>query len=75
MTDEIGRYLDLVGRMWARDPGQREGQVFYNALRTGWPGLELEIRGTELDPFTLDQRLPAFLAWVERRLAAPREPG
>ncbi|WP_141979702.1 hypothetical protein [Saccharothrix saharensis] len=66
----MGRYLDLVEAEMRRDPEMREGQAHYVALCRGWPHLHEQIAGTERDCFSVDRRLPAFLAWVEEALAA-----
>jgi hypothetical protein len=66
----ISRYLDLVDEYMRRHPEEREGQAHYNALRLEWPHLQHEIVGTERDCFSADDRLPAFLDWVEHALAA-----
>lgn len=47
---------------YAQDyPEQREGQAFFNALWEKRPDLYKQMTQTELDPFNLDERLPA--AW------------
>lgn len=42
----------------------REGQRAFNELYQDEPEIADAIRGTEYDPFYLDERLPAFLARV-----------
>ncbi|MEU5690922.1 hypothetical protein [Actinosynnema sp. NPDC020468] len=59
----MSRYLDLVDEYLRQHPDQRVGQAYYNVLRIGWPHL-----APEVDCFSRDYRLPAFLDWVERAL-------
>ncbi|ALG06881.1 hypothetical protein [Kibdelosporangium phytohabitans] len=72
--DEVSLYLDLVERVLREDPQQREGQAHMNALQRQWPDLAKQIAGTDLDPFSLDHRLPVYLAWVERQLGSSGSP-
>ena len=52
----------------SRTPAQlRPGQVAFNALFTLRADWAEEIRGSGLDPFYNDSRLPAFYRWVERK--------
>lgn len=48
-----------------RNPNQRAGQLAYNTLADYKPELALELNGTALDPFHLDERLEDFFMWVE----------
>ena len=48
-------------------PDWRDGQTAFNTLRTLYPELAKEIRGTELDPF-YKVDLYDFYAWLEKRL-------
>lgn len=43
---------------------QREGQRAFNALYAIRPDLAEQVRGTDLDPFYDDSRLPDFHAWL-----------
>lgn len=45
-------------------PEQRAGQAFFNALWEKRPDLYKQMTQTELDPFNLDERLPAAWAYV-----------
>jgi hypothetical protein len=45
-------------------PEQRNGQAHFNVLYQMNPHLADEIRGTVLDPFHRDDRVPAFLTVV-----------
>jgi hypothetical protein len=46
-------------------PAWRKGQAFFNALMELSPLLAEEVRGTDLDPFHIDDKVEAFLMWVE----------
>lgn len=48
-------------------PAERSGQCHFNQLALVRPGLASLVVETDLDPFYADQRLPAFLEFVERR--------
>lgn len=48
-------------------PDQRNGQAHYNAVRL--LGLPAHEAPPEADCFSVDKRLPAFLAWLARYLA------
>jgi len=66
--DVLGQYLDEVQATMERDPQQREGQAYFNAIRLRWPELQAEVIGTDRDPFSNDRNLPAFLDWLQARL-------
>lgn len=57
----------------------RAGQWYFNLLDVARPDLADRVRGTALDPFHRDDRLPAFLAWLadnwDPPAAAPVAPG
>ena len=43
----------------------REGQNYFNVLFYCKPELFNVLQGTNLDPFTVDSRLPACRAWLQ----------
>jgi len=43
---------------------QRQGQAYFNLLVEAQPSLAAQIRGTDLDPFHDEARIPAFLQHV-----------
>lgn len=49
----------------------RAGQAAFNMLYVLRPDLADQIRGTDLDPFYQDERLPAFYAWLESTKGTP----
>ena len=72
MTAELsGAALAHVVReaaaFYAETYGWREGQAAFNALHEVDPDLANEIRGTRLDPFYRDDKLPEFFAAVSMR--------
>ncbi|MFI7121749.1 hypothetical protein [Amycolatopsis sp. NPDC049868] len=69
--DDFDEYLDVVAEVRRRHPEQREGQAYFNAARTMWPGL-LDDVPVDCDPFSVDSRLPAFLEWLPQAHAARR---
>lgn len=65
--------LDLLGRTRLGD--QRPGQWAFNVLAAARPELADAVRGTDVDPFHRDDRLPELLAWVrDRRDDDPPDP-
>ena len=64
----LDEYLQAVADAPASHPDWREGQTFYNVVRNLRPDLAqqlADIAATDLDPYTVDARLPAFLDWVD----------
>jgi len=57
MHDNICKYPDL-----------RRGQNYFNALDMLYPDLAEEVRGTDIDPFYVDAKLPAYLKWLGEHL-------
>ena len=53
-----------------RNPKWREGQAAFNHLHKVAPGWADHIRGGPLDPFHIDERLPAFFGWLPSIVAA-----
>ena len=49
------------------NPDWRDGQAHYNTLALMHPGVADEVT-EDIDPFYVDDRLPAFLAFVRHRL-------
>jgi hypothetical protein len=70
--DRYAEYLDAVTDRRFRHPHERSGQAHFNVL---WfdqhdPDFADEIRGGELDPFNLDERVPAMLSALRERWGA-----
>lgn len=60
-----GKYLAECGRVYQGWAGKwRKGQTYFNVLWQERPDLSKKIRGTDLDCFYMDERIPAFLEWV-----------
>jgi hypothetical protein len=59
-------YEAAVARARKRHPEWRPGQTAFNVLLRLHPDLSKAVMETPLDPFYQDERLPAFLGWVER---------
>lgn len=58
----LARYLE--DSVMIIDEEQRLGQRMFNGLHAAFPEIAEAIRGTEYDPFQLDERIPAFLKRV-----------
>jgi hypothetical protein len=61
----FAEYQSAVVRMQRRHPEWRRGQTAYNVLRRLRPDLVDEVLFTPLDPFSQDERLEAFLSYIE----------
>lgn len=42
----------------------RQGQHAFNSLHGIWPSIADSIRGSDIDPFYLDCRVPNLLMWL-----------
>lgn len=47
------------------NPGQRRGQAYFNALYRFRSDIANELRGSSVDPFYRDDRIPSFLESVK----------
>lgn len=45
-------------------PSERRGQALFNTLELAMPHLAREMRGTGVDPFYDDARLPLAWTWI-----------
>jgi hypothetical protein len=61
----FAEYQSAVVRMQRRHPEWRRGQTAYNVLRRLRHDLVDEVLFTPLDPFSQDERLEAFLSYIE----------
>ena len=60
-------FLSAVRTLRAGNPDWRQGQTYFNALHRVRPDLAEKVRGSELDPFHSDDRIPGFLTFVSNR--------
>lgn len=56
-------------------PEQRRGQAFFNVLYVMYPALGNSVRGTEIDPFNDDERIPYMLDFLYDALKRMEEEG
>jgi hypothetical protein len=62
----LWQIIDYVcAGMLARNKEWRAGQALFNAISLVAPELANEIRGTELDPFYRNDKIPACVAWLK----------
>lgn len=61
-------FLHDWGESVRQHPEQRSGQVAFNVLHASHPDVSNRIRGTVLDPFHDNDRMPLFLAAVQEWL-------
>lgn len=57
-------YLNLTVKLKRENPNWRTGQTYFNTLNQVRQDLADAIRGTNLDPFYVDSKVPQFLAYV-----------
>lgn len=65
MEKSFTDYFVEVGIAFYGNPEWRWGQSYFNALVEFRPELAEYLTGTEVDCFYRDDRVPAFLAFVE----------
>lgn len=53
--------------------GWRAGQLWFNLLDSARRDLGNRVRGTNLDPYHRDDRLPALAAWLAEHWDDPRD--
>lgn len=70
VTAALGNRDNRLDRKYSQ-PRWRDGQTYFNVLYAGRPDLADAVRGTDLDPFHRDDRVPAFLRWVARNWDGP----
>lgn len=69
MNASYVKFCALAARWVGENPAQRIGQAHFNCLRVIHPEIAEQVHGDlTLDPFYVDDRLPAFLAFVRKRL-------
>lgn len=61
---EYDRLFGIMYRYFVHHPEQRRGQAYFNGLYNTRPDLADQIRGTEFDPFSDDNKVTEFLRWV-----------
>ena len=65
--DDFNDFVAMAAEVAATTaPKWRLGQAVFNTLHELRPRLANQIRGTNLDPFNNDDRLPAFYKHVEK---------
>lgn len=76
MTPQPTSYADLLASLLTQEPppAWRAGQYVFNVLHAVRPDLAEAVRGTALDPFHRDDRLPALLDHLARAWDAPVPP-
>lgn len=61
----FGDYCTLVAKTSHEQRTWRIGQTAFNVLADVRPDLAERVRGTNLDPFHVTQRVPKFYEWTE----------
>jgi hypothetical protein len=61
-------YDGMVSRNLILNKTWRAGQGLFNTLEQFNPEIANEIRGTDLDPFYINDRIPSFMAWLGERM-------
>lgn len=60
----IAEYLQIVRTVNARTADWRMGQTYFNVLTEARPELAEKVRGSMVDPFNDDSRIPDFLVFL-----------
>lgn len=63
----LHEYLVRVQHLKNNEESWRLGQTYFNVLYECRPDLANAIRGTSIDPFYVDELMPAFLSFVADR--------
>lgn len=58
-------YKAAVSQYQKENPTYRLGQCHFNVLADHFPALYDEVRGSHIDPFFDDDKVPAFLLWLQ----------
>lgn len=66
MTPEYLATMEQYRLYLRTEPEWRNGQCLFNAVRTCWPFAAEQIRGTDLDPFYQDSRVPMTIEYLAR---------
>jgi len=61
---ELKRVVELQINLQEKYPEWREGQSFFNALNLLVPEVANEIRGTEYDPYHVNNRLVKCMEYI-----------
>lgn len=69
------QYLRNVNDYLHHHPQQRRGQAHFNVLYIMYPHLANSVRGTEIDPFNVDVKIPYMLDFVYDALRRMQEEG
>lgn len=67
--DPFSAFVQGAEEYWRDRPSMRRGQAYFNYLNTIDPDIANGIRGTDLDPFNVDDRIGEFLTHVESLLS------
>ena len=65
--EKLKYFFDLFYKTLSNNPNYRIGQCYFNVLWEIDPELANEIRGTEVDPFYLDKKIPDFLETLAKK--------
>ncbi len=76
MSTETSTLRETIEEAIERRPkNYRAGQAAFNALHEITPGWANAIRASGLDPFHVDERIPAFLLFCDALEAIPETDG
>jgi len=64
--DEINDVLKLSNEMQKKHKDYRKGQAFFNSLHRLYPDVANKIRGTDKDPFYIDEKVNECIAFVKK---------
>lgn len=69
----VTEWIRAIAADYTKHPDHRQGQRAFNTLCKVQPELAERIRGTDLDPFHQDERVPKFVLYVTDKLMKEKE--
>lgn len=66
-TFQILELMKLIEEVQLEYPDWRKGQTFFNVLYNLYPEMADEIRGSEIDPFYIDDNINKCLSYISKK--------
>jgi hypothetical protein len=66
-TVQILELLKLIEEVQLEYPEWRKGQTFFNVLYNLYPEMADEIRGSEIDPFYINDNINKCLTYISKK--------
>jgi hypothetical protein len=68
---KIEKFWDKVIELQGHSDILRQGQIYFHALLEVDPEMAETLRGTELDPFYVDDNIAIFVSYIESHMESP----